>query len=77
MGREDGLHPQIVAGFIVLVIKQTLGSTDPFCTAGSQYLLAVLHIEQLIFQGSASHIANQNIHIELLRFSFILTENCL
>ena len=66
VGGENGLHADIVAGQIVLVIKQTLGSAHTLSAAGSQHFLAIVHGKQLIFQGSASHIADQNIHSLLL-----------
>ena len=75
VGREDGLHTDVVSRPVVFVIEQAFSLSDPLCAAGCKDLLSVAHIKQLVFQGSASHVADENIHRPLLMRFFLFYQN--
>ena len=50
VGGENGFQLHAVAGTAVPMAEQALGPADPFRAARGQNLLAVGHVEQLIFQ---------------------------
>jgi hypothetical protein len=58
MGGENFLLVNCITGEIVLVVKETLGSANPFCATGTENLFACIHIKQLIFQRGTAYVAN-------------------